>query len=110
MRLSYFAVLAFIIVATAGLEAILGARVYRKPLRLLLALLPVLGFFIAWDVYAIVSGHWFFDPERVTGLRLGVVPLEEIAFFIVVPIASLLTFEAIRAIKRWPVADDEPRP
>jgi len=105
MRLSYFAVLGFIVLATAGLELVIGARVYRRPLRLLLTLLVVIACFTAWDVYAIIAGHWFFDQARVTGVLLGVVPIEEIAFFIIVPIASLLTFEAVRAIKGWPAAD-----
>jgi hypothetical protein len=41
----------------------------------------------------------------------GGLPLEEVLFFLVVPVASVLTLEAVRAARRWPVGDepgDEP--
>jgi hypothetical protein len=40
----------------------------------------------------------------------GGIPLEEVLFFVVVPICAILTLEAVRARRRaWPVGD-EPQP
>lgn len=76
------------------------ARVYRRWLRLILVLLPVVAVFTAWDAYAIKSGHWNFDIHQITGIYTVMnVPLDEILFFIVIPICSILTFEAVRAIR-----------
>ena len=38
----------------------------------------------------------------------GGLPLDEVLFFVVVPIASLLTLEAVRSVKRWEVGDEVP--
>lgn len=104
--LAYIGVLVFVLVVTLPLQLVLKARVYTKPLRLVLSLLPMLILFLIWDFYAIDRGHWFFDENRVTGFALGILPIEELLFFITVPIASLLTFEAVRSIKGWPAGDE----
>ncbi len=108
-HLAYLGVLAFVLVGTLWLELLLRARVYAKPRRLLLTLVPVVLVFSAWDLYAIASGHWTFDASRVTGVTLpGDLPLDEVLFFVVVPIASLLTLEAVRSVRRWEVGDEPP--
>jgi lycopene cyclase domain-containing protein len=103
---AYIGVLVFVLLVTWPLQLVLKARVYSKPARLILGLLPMLVLFLIWDFYAIDRGHWFFDEDRVTGVTIGILPIEELLFFITVPIASLLTFEAVRSIKGW-VAGDE---
>lgn len=106
-HLSYLGVLVLVLLGTAWLEVLLRTRVYARPRRLLLALAPVVVVFCVWDLYAIGAGHWTFDPERTTGIVLsGGLPLDEVLFFVVVPIASLLTLEAVRSVKRWEVGDE----
>ena len=108
-RFAYLGVLLFVVVGTAWLEVLLRARVYRRWRRLLLTLLPVVVVFVVWDLYAIASGHWTFDPEQTTGVLLpGNLPLDELLFFVVIPIAALLTLEAVRSVKRWEVGDEPP--
>jgi lycopene cyclase domain-containing protein len=105
-HLAYLAVLAFIVLGTLPLELVLGVRVYRQWRRLLLTLAPVVVVFVAWDLYAIGAGHWDFDPAQTVGVVLpGDLPLEELLFFLVVPVASVLALEAVRRVKGWPVGD-----
>jgi lycopene cyclase domain-containing protein len=76
---------------------ILGARVYRRPKRLLFALAAPIAFFVLWDALAIARGHWSFDTAYVTGWTIPArIPIEELTFFIVIPICTLLTFETVR--------------
>ena len=106
-RFAYVGVLAFVVIGTAWLEVALRTRVYARWRRLLAALVPVVLLFCAWDLYAIAAGHWTFDPERTTGVLLpGGLPLDEVLFFVVVPIAAVLTLEAVRSVKRWEVGDE----
>ena len=106
-HLAYLAVLAFCLVGTLPLEVWLGVRVYRRPRRLLLTLLPVVTVFMAWDLYAVSAGHWEFDPAQTLGLVLpGGVPVEELLFFLVVPTCAVLAFEAVRRVKGWPAGDE----
>ena len=106
-HLSYLGVLAFALLGTAWLEVFLRTRVYRRWKRLLLTVLPVVVVFCIWDLYAIASAHWTFDPERTTGVVLpGALPIDEVLFFVVIPIASILTLEAVRSVKGWTVGDE----
>jgi len=106
-HLSYAAVLAFCVVGTLPLELWLGVRVYRQWKRLLLTLLPVVAVFVVWDLYAISAGHWTFDEEQTTGVLLpGDLPLDELLFFVVVPTCALLSVEAVRKVRGWPLGDE----
>lgn len=104
---AYLAVLLFIVATTLPLELYLGVRVWRRPRRLAMTVLPVVVVFVVWDLYAISQDHWFFDPEQTTGvLLLGTLPLEELLFFVVAPLAGIMTLEAVRVVRRWPVGDE----
>ena len=105
-QLAYLLVLLGCLLGTAPLEVVLGTRVYARWRRLLLTLLPVVVVFVGWDLLAIRAGHWDFDREQVTGLALGPLPLEELLFFLAIPICAVLTLEAVRAVKGWPVGDE----
>ena len=106
-HLSYVGVLAFCVLGTLPLELWLGVRVYRQWKRLLLTLLPVVAVFVVWDLYAISAGHWTFDDEQTTGVVLpGSLPLDELLFFVVVPICALLSVEAVRKVRGWPLGDE----
>lgn len=99
-RFQYLAVLALCLALTLPLEVVLGARVYRRPARLAATLALVLVPFLAWDVVAIARGHWDFAARYTTGWSIpGSVPVEEVAFFVVVPICALLTHEAVRRLR-----------
>lgn len=94
--MTYLLVMAGCLVATVPLEVVVGARVYRRWRRLALTLLPILAVFLTWDALSIHAGFWSF--RHLTGLRIGDLPIEEIVFFFVIPICSLLTFEAVRQV------------
>jgi lycopene cyclase domain-containing protein len=91
------------------LEVALDTRVLARWRRLLAALVCVVPLFVLWDLYAIARGHWSFDPRSVTGLRLpGHLPVEELLFFLIIPFAAILTFEAVRSARPDWLAGDEP--
>lgn len=98
-RYQYLLLLAACLLVTLPLEFVFGARVWRRPRRLLVALVPTVLLFAVWDIVAIARGHWSFNASYVTGLQLpGNLPVEELAFLIVIPICGLLTLEAVRRI------------
>ncbi|MHA7859907.1 lycopene cyclase domain-containing protein [Tessaracoccus sp. Y36] len=91
----YLILMAACVAVTLPLEFVLRARVYRRPLRLLLAMLPMLVVFLAWDVLGILRDHWTYSERFTTGIMLGILPLEELLFFLVIPICGLLTYEGV---------------
>ena len=94
-RWQYLLVLAACLVITAPLE-FLGPGVYRYAKRTALAVLPVAAVFVFWDLIAITADVWSYNPQYVTGLELpGQMPVEELLFFVVIPLCGLLTYNAV---------------
>ena len=91
--------LAFVLIGTLPLHRYYRLNVLRQPIRLLWATVPVAMVFVAWDVMATASGHWFFDPAQTFPIRLWGLPLEEYAFFAVIPLAGILTLEAVTVVR-----------
>ncbi len=90
----YAGALIVCLVLTAPLEFVIGARVYRRPRHLALALVGAVPFVI-WDVLATDAGHWWFNPRHLLGPSIGNLPVEEVAFFVVIPVCGILTYEAV---------------
>lgn len=98
-RFQYLLLMAGCLLITLPLELVFGARVWRQPRRLVKAMAIPVAIFVIWDVIAIARDHWGFNPAYVTGWELPLgLPVEELAFFIVIPICSLLTLEAVRRV------------
>ncbi len=96
--MTYGLVLLACLLGTLPLELVLGVRVYRQPRRLLLTLPPVLAVFLTWDALAVRAGQWSFDASQLVGLSIGNLPVEEIAFFVVIPTCAVLALEAVRKV------------
>lgn len=95
-RGEYLVLMGLCLLITLPLELVLGARVWRRPRRLLKALVPLVVAYSVWDVVMIQLGSWDYSAEATTGVMLPFdMPLEELVFFIVVPICGLLTLEAV---------------
>jgi lycopene beta-cyclase len=89
------------LLVTLPLEWLLGARVYRRFGVAVLAILPVVVVFSVWDVVGILRDHWSYNPSYVTGWQLPFsMPIEELVFFVVIPICGLLTYEAVGFVLR----------
>ena len=103
---SYVAMLAFCLAGTLPLVPAFRLQVLRQPARLLLTIGLAGTPFLLWDLWATHVGHWWFDEDQTLPWRLAGLPLEEVAFFVVIPVVSVLTLEGVRAARRgvrpWP--------
>ena len=101
-RLTYLALLAGCLIVTAALELLLRVRVYGGWRRLLVALAPEFCVFLGWVAYAVAEGHWDYDGRQILDVRLaGGIPVEEVLFFLVVPVCAVLALEAVRKVTGW---------
>jgi lycopene cyclase domain-containing protein len=99
-KFGYMAMLAFTVFGSFWLEIFLKTSVLKRWRRALISILPISFFFLVWDAYAIAQGHWFFNRDRMLGIYgpFGI-PLEEFLFFIIVPMAAILTIEGVTTVK-----------
>ncbi len=95
---SYVAMLVFCLLGTLPLIPAFRLSVLRQPRRLLLTIALAGTPFLLWDLYATHAGHWWFDAAQTLPWRVAGVPLEEISFFVVIPVVSVLTYEAVKVV------------
>jgi lycopene cyclase domain-containing protein len=97
---SYVAMLAFCLLGTVPLVPVYRVGVFRRPKRLLVTVVAAGSPFLLWDLYATRAGHWRFDAAQTLPWRVAGLPVEEIAFFVVIPLVSVLTYETVRVVRR----------
>ena len=75
------------------LQWVIGKRVFWRNLRAVL-LPPLLAtvFFTLTDTIAVHDRLWFFDQRQILGWRVGVLPVEEVLFFL---LTSLLVTQSL---------------
>lgn len=96
-RYQYVILMGLCLVGTLPLEFLFRARVWRRPRRMLAAVAPTVAIFVAWDLVAIARDHWTFSETLTTGTEiLPGFPVDELLFFVAIPIVGLLTLEAVR--------------
>jgi lycopene cyclase domain-containing protein len=106
-HLTYVAVLLGCLVGALWLEPVLHVNVLRKWRRLGITIAVVVVAFGGWDIAAIHAGHWSYDMTQMLGVRLpGRLPLEELLFFIVVPLCTICGFEAVRRVTKLRAGDE----
>lgn len=101
-RYQYLLLMAGCLIITLPLEFVFRAKVYARLRTLVLALLPVVVAYSIWDLVGIYRGHWWYSERYTTSwiLPFGM-PVEELVFFVVVPICGLLTYEAVGTVLGW---------
>ena len=100
--------LIFTVFASFWLEIFLKVGVLRQVKRLIYSIVPIALIFIGWDSYAISRYHWHFDRTQILKIYGPFnIPLEEYLFFIIVPIAAIMTLEAVRKRRpHWLIGDE----
>lgn len=49
-----------------------------------------------WDSFAILRGYWSYGEEFFVGIKIGVMPLEEYLFMLVIPFLTLVIYGIVR--------------
>lgn len=85
-------------IAVLGLTAVYDQRHGRRVAKRLnnwavlasigLHVLIALIYTTPWDNYLVATEVWWYDPQLVTGLTIGWVPIEEYTFFVLQPILA----------------------
>ncbi len=55
----------------------------KVPIIIAVHVFLALTYTTPWDNYLVATGVWYYNPELVTGITIGYVPIEEYTFFIV---------------------------
>lgn len=95
-ELNYLGVLLFIVMCAIGVTIVFKVRAPRFWRTFLIVDSIVLAVYLFWDYWAIEKKIWSFDPEQTVGIKVfGIIPVEEILFFIIVPLMTIITYLAL---------------
>lgn len=56
----------------------------------------MMAFFVSWDIIFTYYGFWGFNEKYLSGIHLGILPIEEWLFFICIPYACLFTIYSFK--------------
>lgn len=57
--------------------------------------------FFGWDILFTIKGVWSFNPDYIIGLTIFHLPVEEVLFFLTVPLASIFIYECLNYYVKW---------
>ncbi|CAB5241355.1 unannotated protein [freshwater metagenome] len=92
-QFSYLAVLGVIAICAIGVNFAFALKISQFWRTFLKVDLTILVIYVAWDVWAVSKGSWRFDPSQIIGIFIpGHLPIEELLFFILVPLMTVLCY------------------
>jgi len=98
-HLHYAFVLAFIVLCAIAVSLGFRLRVARFWRIFFYTDLAIMVVYLAWDFWAVANKNWSFDQKQILGVRLlNRVPIEEVAFFVIVPLMTIITFLALNKL------------
>jgi lycopene cyclase domain-containing protein len=92
--LYYVAYLLAVLACALVISRAAGLKI--DPVPLAKALAPVFALFVLWDIAAVSLGHWQFGTDKMLGIMAYGQPVEELAFFIIIPFMYVVIWEACR--------------
>lgn len=98
----YLLVLLFIACCAVGVTLGFRIRIKRFWRNFFFADASILVIYLMWDYWAIRKRNWSFDSEQILGFYLfGIVPIEEVLFFIIVPLMSVIVYVTLIKILNY---------
>ena len=73
-------------------------RIHLYQSRLERIIIPFFFFIFGtvWDSYAVFNGDWSFNYQNLVGIKIGLLPLEEYLFFMIVPYFILTLYRLLQ--------------
>jgi lycopene cyclase domain-containing protein len=97
--MEYLVLLIFIFLVCIAAKLGYKVRLFKskKHAALTMSSLFVIG--SAIDSFALLRGYWSFSQEFLVGVTVGVMPLEEYLFVIVIPLLTITVYRLVSGAK-----------
>ena len=91
----YALIVLFLLFVTVILHRRYRVKLFKSKSHLFIFYAIILLVGIAWDHIAISRGHWSFGERFLLGPRIGLMPIEEYAFGLIVPYFGLVVYKIL---------------
>lgn len=93
----YLIILLVLLVISIFLDWKYRMKLYNSRKERIIIPLVFLIIGTVWDNFAISRGHWSFEGSTgLIGIRIGLIPLEEYLFFLIIPYFILTVYKALK--------------
>jgi lycopene cyclase domain-containing protein len=92
---TYFLILLLSFAGPLGLSFDKKVHFYTKWKALFAAMILPAIFYCVWDSIFVNMGIWSFAPEKIVGLHIVNLPIEEVLFFFIIPYCSVFVYECV---------------
>jgi len=92
MSYEYFLILAFFSAAGFILQRSFKIQLFKSLKQMLAFYTIYLLLGIGWDSLAIYRGHWIYPGKGISGIYIGLMPLEDYIFILVVGYFGLVLY------------------
>jgi len=73
-------------------------HLYRSRKEMLIITAAFFVIATMWDTFAVYRGHWSFSGKYLIGIKIGLLPLEEYLFFLILPYFILTFYKFLKKI------------
>lgn len=94
--MEYLVVLLILLATAVFLDLKYRMQLYqsKKERRLIPMAFFIIG--VIWDSWAVYRGHWSFNGTGLSGIKVGLLSLEEYLFFLIIPYFILTFYRFLR--------------
>ena len=90
--MEYLAILIIVFLVSMILKLRYRIQLFKSVKEGLLVIISLFVIGTLWDSYAILRGYWSFEEEFFIGIDIGVMPLEEYLFMLIIPFLALVIY------------------
>jgi lycopene cyclase domain-containing protein len=83
--MEYLFILIVLLLSALLAEYLFGIHLYESREERIVVTLFFFVIGVLWDTFAIMQGHWSFNETGLVGIRLGIMPIEEYLFILIIP-------------------------
>lgn len=91
----YALILLLLLLVTAFFHRQYKIKIFKSRLHLLIVYAIILFVGTIWDQIAISRGHWSFEEEFLLGPHIGLIPIEEYGFALILPYFGLVVYRIV---------------
>ena len=92
-RMEYLLILLFWLIVPAVIQYKYHIRLYNSVKHMVVSVVFFFVVGIIWDIIGASRGHWEFGYKNLTGIRVGILPFEEVLFMLIVPNGILVFYK-----------------
>jgi len=93
--MEYLAILLILLVSAIFIEKKNHIHLYESRKERIIVVLVFFIIGVLWDHFAIFRGHWHFPGPGMIGIKIGLMPIEEYLFILIVPFWIITVYKVL---------------